>query len=116
MGETRLFISGTASIRSHETIGSTVDEQLKITFENIETLVENGRQKLITEGRRIRGGHFESAKIYVRHERDLGYVADQVREHFPLGADLAPVLLSDICRADLLLEIEGVYQFSLYEN
>ncbi|MDP9587276.1 UNVERIFIED_ORG: chorismatase [Burkholderia contaminans] len=116
VGEARLFISGTASIRSHETIGSTVDEQLKITFENLETLVENGRQKLINEGRRIRGGHFESVKIYVRHERDLRYVANQVREHFQLGADLAPALLSDICRADLLLEIEGVYQFSLYEN
>ncbi|WP_157654297.1 reactive intermediate/imine deaminase [Burkholderia ubonensis] len=115
-GEAHLFISGTASIRSHETIGSTVDEQLRITFENIETLIENGRLKLIGEGRRIRGGGFESAKIYVRHESDLRRVAARAREHFKLDAEQAPALLSDICRTDLLLEIEGVYKFSLYGN
>lgn len=43
-------------------------------------------------------------KVYVRHEKDVAYIRDWLSSHYP---DVEAVYtLADICRKDLLVEIE----------
>jgi chorismate lyase/3-hydroxybenzoate synthase len=46
-------------------------------------------------------------KVYVRHAEDFAEVRDIIQEEFGAPSELI-VLQADICRADLLVEIEGV--------
>jgi hypothetical protein len=46
-------------------------------------------------------------KVYVRHAEDFAEVAGIIREEFGAVSELV-VLQADICRADLLVEIEAV--------
>ena len=100
-----LFISGTASIVGHETLhGGDVAKQTDETLANIRLLLEQAGES---------GCDFTAAgplflKIYLRHAVDLPLVRERVVAEF--GAQHQAIYLqSDICRADLLLEIEGVY-------
>ncbi|NJD07153.1 MAG: hypothetical protein FIA97_11760 [Methylococcaceae bacterium] len=105
-GEQLLFVSGTASIAGHASLHQgDPAAQLAETLLNIQTLLDQPtlgcRQDLATLGD---AGDF---KVYLRH---AGH-ADVVREK--LAATLHPessviYLEGDICRSDLLLEIEAV--------
>lgn len=46
-------------------------------------------------------------KVYMRHAQDLGAVRAELGAH-GLDADAALYLQADICRAELLVEIEAV--------
>jgi hypothetical protein len=100
LGDT-LFISGTASIVGHETVHvDDVTGQTRETLANIEALVG--------EANRISGaGRFDMStlayKVYVRHATDLPLIQSQLHT-------LTQVLYlqADICRQDLLVEIEAV--------
>jgi chorismate lyase / 3-hydroxybenzoate synthase len=103
-GSLTLFISGTASIIGHRSIhvGDTA-AQTRETLANIEALLE--------EANRVeRGAHFTlgslALKVYVRRPADLPVIRAQ------LAAALSPsqpviCLQADICRQDLLVEIEA---------
>ena len=39
-GVASLYVSGTASIRGHRTVGATLEEQIKVTMENIDALLD----------------------------------------------------------------------------
>ena len=68
---------------------------------NIRTLLQQTPHYDPAQGRML-------LKVYVRHEHDLAMVQAKVRAEF--GADCTAVYLhSNICRSDLLLEIEGAY-------
>jgi enamine deaminase RidA (YjgF/YER057c/UK114 family) len=60
--------------------------------------------------RRCRSGPFTlgemSYRVYVRHEADLGRVREALAARLGPAADIVFVQ-ADICRADLLLEIEA---------
>lgn len=101
-GQHCFFISGTASIVGFETVhGGDVEKQASETLLNIRTLLEEAPHYDATQGRML-------LKIYLRHARDLDVVRTKVQAEF--GAACNTVYLhSNICRADLLLEIEGVY-------
>lgn len=99
VGAPSLYISGTASIRGHRTIGNTLEEQIQVTMENIDALLAS------SDGDPVR---FETLKIYVRHQEDMDTVATAFRDRYKVTAHAAPVLRADICRSDLLLEVEGV--------
>jgi len=106
-----LFISGTASIVGHRSLhlGDTA-AQTRETLTNIEAL--------IGEANRVAGdAHFDlerlAYKVYVRRPADLPLIQGQ------LAAALGPrpqmiFLQADICRQDLLVEIEatGIYPFA----
>jgi enamine deaminase RidA (YjgF/YER057c/UK114 family) len=96
-----LFISGTASIVGHETVHvGDVTAQTRETLANIEALVG--------EANRVSGaGRFSvntlAYKVYVRHATDLPLVRSQLHTQAQVL-----YLLADVCRQDLLVEIEAL--------
>lgn len=101
-GQHCFFISGTASIVGYETVHlDDVEKQADETLLNICTLLKKAPYYDATQGRML-------LKIYLRHIRDLDVVRAKVRAEF--GEACKTVYLhSNICRTDLLLEIEGAY-------
>lgn len=96
------FISGTASIVGYETVHQgDVEKQTVETLLNIRALLEQAPLYQPGKGRML-------LKIYLRHLHDLDIVRARVTDEF--GAACTAVYLhSNICRSDLLLEIEGAY-------
>lgn len=103
---TCLYVSGTASIRQHASLTHTLEQQIAITLENIQQLVSSASSSL----KPVKKYLCESLKIYVRHTQDVPLVASAFRAAFGVTAENAPVLVSDICRAELSLEVEGVFR------
>ena len=99
-----LFISGTASIVGHRTLhAGDVSAQTRELLANIDcVLAESNRQ---TQRRQFARGDL-AYKVYLRHAADFDAVKNQL-EHW-LG-DSAPTLYvqADICRTELLVEIEA---------
>ncbi|RYF65795.1 MAG: hypothetical protein EOO22_22090 [Comamonadaceae bacterium] len=105
--EVALFISGTASIVGHETQHEgDVREQTRETLRNLTAVVDAAN----AQG----AAHFAvdtlDPVVYVRHASDVPAILAVIHE--ALGADSyfarhAVVLEADICRSDLLVEIEA---------
>lgn len=96
--DTRLLISGTASIVGHESRhhGDLLG-QLHETWRNLECLCESAG---VSQALALR--------VYVRHEADYPAIRAFLTPRLP--ADVPVLYLhADICRLELLLEIEGVY-------
>ena len=99
-----IFVSGTASVVGHETVNAgNLDAQLHETVRNLDEVIACAAQRA---GRDARFRDSSTAKLYVRHPADAPTLVDRVREVAPDTSLL--VVESDICRADLLLEIEAV--------
>ncbi len=103
-----LYISGTASIVGHASrhegdVRAQVDE----IIDNLEALIGNvsrghGLDTLVGPG------DLSLIKVYVKHARDLEAVRERIRAR--IGAHPAMLFLhGDICRRELLVEIEGLY-------
>lgn len=104
--EQDLFISGTASIVGHETlhIGNPL-AQLDETLTNIESLLSNTSK---THGR-YNLGDMDYLRVYIRHAEDYAPIREKLEAR--IGRDLPIIYLhADICRADLLVEIEGHFR------
>ena len=100
-----LFISGTASILGHETVyPSSVDLQTRETLVNIRTVIAQAVQKGFAPMDFATG---LALKVYVRHAEDFPEVANIIQKELGNPAELI-VLQADICRTDLLVEIEAV--------
>ncbi|MGE0349286.1 hypothetical protein [Hydrogenophaga sp.] len=103
-GQEALFISGTASIVGHETLhAGDVAAQCRETVRNLDAMVEQANRAARSARPFALAGL--SHRAYVRHAAD----ADTVRRTLqPLlgGAPLVCVQ-ADICRADLLVEVES---------
>jgi chorismate lyase/3-hydroxybenzoate synthase len=99
-----LFISGTSSIVGHRSlhIGDTA-AQTRETLANIEAL-------LAEANRTAPGAHFAlgafALKVYVRRPADLPVIQGELATALAAGAR-AIYLQADICRQDLLVEIEA---------
>jgi chorismate lyase/3-hydroxybenzoate synthase len=91
-----VFVSGTSSVVGHESVHQgDVAAQLDETLRNIEIVLGQA-------GRTI--GDVTIAKTYVRNPHDFDAIASRLAGVFPANL----YLHSDICRADLLLEIECI--------
>jgi chorismatase len=88
-----LLISGTASILGHRTVhAGELASQCHTTLANLATLAPDLRS-------------LQAVKVYVRHAEDV----DEVRELCaPPFGDEAAYFTTDLCRSDLLVEIEGM--------
>jgi chorismate lyase/3-hydroxybenzoate synthase len=100
-----LLVSGTSSIVGHQTVhAGDIVAQTRETVANIRAL-------LAEASRRAAGAQFAieqlAYKVYLRHERDLPACAAELS--VALGPAVPIVFLrADVCRADLLVEIEAV--------
>ncbi len=102
---TMLFISGTASIVGHETfhVGDAA-AQTRESLVNIEALLEEAGR--VAGATRFALGSL-AYKVYVRHSEDLPIIQAQLCA--ALGSSAQVVYLrADICRHDLLVEIEAI--------
>jgi enamine deaminase RidA (YjgF/YER057c/UK114 family) len=103
-GSLMLFISGTASIVGHRSlhVGDTA-AQTRETLANIEALLAEANR--IAPGARF---SFDAlaCKVYVRRPADLPIIQAELNSALGEGAR-AIYLQADICRQDLLVEIEA---------
>jgi len=105
-----LLVAGTASIRGEDTafVGD-LEGQTTETFANLDALLDTAETVHRQAGAEAttRPSRFTSLRVYVVHERDLATVRQMVAARYPDVRDVE-YLQADLCRADLLVEIEGV--------
>lgn len=103
--EALIYISGTAAIRGQESlINVGIEEQTKATLENIEYLIGNEN---------LKKHHVDLPKlpqiqifrVYLKFEKDLDPACAIITALYPTIPCL--YVLSDVCRDELLIEIEG---------
>lgn len=101
---THLFVSGTASVVGHETRHPyALNEQLEETFANLDALIAHVESTQVLDGRLAP----RLLKVYLRHAQDYAYVQSRVQAVYP---DVpCAYVLADVCRADLRLEIDGIW-------
>jgi chorismate lyase/3-hydroxybenzoate synthase len=93
IGAGLMFISGTSSVVGHETRhAGDIRAQLEETLVNLATIA--GGRELLT------------AKVYVRDAGDTPLIAARLREAMPRTQTM--FLHADLCREDLLIEIEAI--------
>lgn len=102
-GQEILFVSGTASIVGHETVHpGDVRAQTAESLDNIAAVLAEASLK-------SRSGAFAlddlGYRAYVRHAADLDAVREAVAQR--LGDATVAYVLADVCRSDLLVEIEA---------
>jgi len=103
-----IFISGTASIIGQKTKSvQKIDEQTITTIENIYQLIsKNTLQNLnINHSKEPK---FVNIRVYVKNEQDIPIVKSICKKYFKETPTL--YLVSDICRNELLVEIEGIVE------
>jgi enamine deaminase RidA (YjgF/YER057c/UK114 family) len=103
-----IFISGTASITNSETrhVGD-VEAQTHETINNIEALISEQnltRHGLPSHGTTLDG--LSHIRVYIKNARD--YARVRAVCDMRLGGLPAIYAVADVCRSDLLVEIEGV--------
>lgn len=102
-----LFVSGTASIVGHESQHLGIEPQLDETLVNLEQLLAAAAATLPKAG----FGPRRSWRVYLRHAHDQPAVADRIGCR--LGdPDQVAYLQADICRRELLVEIEGACELT----
>lgn len=104
-----LLVSGTAAVVGHATQHpGDAPLQLDEIVANLRALLDRATQDLGW----IKGGwHAQALRLYLRDPRDAAALPDRLRS--ALGEPSVPlaVLRGDISRSDLMLEVEGVWQF-----
>lgn len=106
-GNIALFVSGTASIVGHETVHhGDVREQTRETLRNLQAVIDAANAR----GTAAFSLATLDCVVYVRHPDDTAAVRAEIEA--ALGADApmarhAVYLEADICRSDLLVEIEA---------
>jgi enamine deaminase RidA (YjgF/YER057c/UK114 family) len=104
--EVILHISGTASIIGQKTMGKgDVGEQTIVTLENIKKLTDTERLNQLIPGAFPYHGRYSLFRVYIKRQEDIGIVRKICSEHFPSLP--ATYVEADICRDDLLMEIEA---------
>lgn len=98
-----LLISGTASIIGSETVyPESLAGQLDETLENIRLVIERARKCGFEE--KLTDRLF--LNVYLRHAENYPYVSSRLEDKFCSAANIA-YMQADVCRADLMLEIEA---------
>ena len=114
-GDVALFISGTASIIGHETVHpGDVREQTRETLRNLAAVVDAANHAAANLEAPHDAARFSvpalDCVIYVRHVSDVAAIREVIDELLGAGSHFAShavVLEADICRSDLLVEIEA---------
>jgi chorismate lyase/3-hydroxybenzoate synthase len=110
--EPTLLVGGTASVRGENSVHvGSIENQIGETFDNLEGLVETvvhhaPGDDVRSPDRRPRD-RFHDLRVYHVRPEHAELIRDRVRAHFPNLGRLE-LVRADICRRDLLVEIEGV--------
>jgi len=100
-----VYVSGTAAIRGEESLfGVGIEKQTIITLENIEYLIS---KKTINHNNIVldKDLFVTTFRVYLKNRTEFEKARDIISSRYPR----TPVLfvLSDVCRPELLIEIEG---------
>lgn len=101
-----IYISGTAAIRGEQSLKDVgIEQQTLATLENIEYLVS--RENLNRTGVPVtKDAQLINFRVYVKRANDLEKARTVVEKRYP-GLP-ALYTLTDVCRKELLIEIEGM--------
>jgi hypothetical protein len=103
-----IFVSGTASIIGQETIGiEDVEEQTGITIDNINKLTDQKRIGNLMSSGSGEWGNYILLRVYVKNQEDFAKVKSICKAKFPEVPTI--YIQSDICRDNLLVEIEAEF-------
>jgi hypothetical protein len=104
--EAVLHISGTASIIGQETVGKDdIEKQTIVTINNMGLLSDTGRIKKMIPSTTFSDCRYSLLRIYVKNGGDFKRVRDICLKNYP-GVP-AVFIRADICRDDLLMEVEA---------
>lgn len=97
-----IFISGTAAIKGeHSNHSTNAVEQTAETMEIMDRLVSKENIPVANNG-----SHYRFLRVYVKNECDIPTVREFMEAHYPTVCK--QYLVADICRPELLVEIEGL--------
>lgn len=100
-----LFISGTASIVEHQTRHQNdVSSQLREALANVRTLIDLAVQKYSFSIASLAG--FNQLKVFIKHRKDYAIVRSLLESEIGISVPVI-YLEADMCRSDLLVEIEA---------
>ena len=100
-----IYISGTAAIRGEESCREDVVRQTALTMENIDHLISLNNQ--IASGVKHPGDmKYVLLRAYIKDRDHFSQVQSWMQIHYPTLETI--YLLADICREELLIEIEGI--------
>jgi hypothetical protein len=116
-GTSRILVGGTASIRGEESVYlDDIRQQTAETFNNLAYLIRAAGE---LSPQRVNGlsaaeaigllGQFRTLRVYYLRETDRAYLEARVAETFAANCRVEFVQ-ADLCRAELLVEIEGMAQ------
>jgi len=107
---TKIYISGTAAIIGENTVFPTdVEKQTMATINNIKKLVEGESVSKLENIQPVEKSNYTYVRSYVKHKKDIDIVKQLCEKHF--RSECFQYLISDICRDNLLVEIEGLIEF-----
>lgn len=103
--EATLFIAGTSSIVGHTTRhAGNPGKQTRETLQNVETLIQHASKCSSVQSQMTQPS--TTIKVYIRHLEDVPMIQDIIRDECGASASIL-FLQGDICRHDLLVEIEA---------
>lgn len=110
-GMSHLYLSGTASVVGHETlhVGDCRAQTLE-SLRNVDIILEAATTT--AEGKtRFSHQHLRLLRVYIRNPQDLAPIKGCIEANIGHGAPVI-YLQGNICRQDLLVEIDGLYLHS----
>jgi enamine deaminase RidA (YjgF/YER057c/UK114 family) len=103
-----VYVSGTASILGEKTVhAGDVEKQTLTTIENIKRLFSKENQEELGLKFDVSEIQFSHLRVYVKNMEDVPAVKKICDAELNCKSSL--FLESDVCREDLLVEIEGVF-------
>jgi len=103
-----IYVSGTASILGEKTVhAGDVEKQTLTTIENIKRLFSRENQDSLGLNFDVAKIQFSHLRVYVKFKKDIPAVQKVCDAELNCKSSL--FLESDVCREDLLVEIEGVF-------
>jgi len=109
-GVRKLLVGGTASIRGEQSVhAGDRAAQWQETLTNLRALLMRAQSHNDSRVSTSGDAHldaFSEVRVYFKRTIDRAWIARQAKVDFPQAASIE-LIRADICRADLLLEIEG---------
>ena len=103
-----LLVGGTASILGEDSIHMRDPRrQATETFENLASLVDSAREMARSPDRGDPLSAFRELRVYIVRDEDADVLREMVRERFPAETRVE-FAQADLCRQELLVEIEGL--------